>query len=462
MRMKVNKAKLIGQHGYVMASILILGTALSIISIAIFDYANNSRVVLELELYQRMAGDAAQSGVEDTIDKLYVDDTYAGIQAPPDCTAVAGKAPIIVQEPLFCSTYSVQEVAPGQFLSTGLVYRKTGATYKQVSRYVFTANIPSGSNPPSGGGGGTAGGPLNTMTTTVAPGASGASSAVINGDYVYLIGGGINESYSTRVIYAKIEANGSINSWITTTSLPEARSEGAAVVANGRIYYTGGRDDSTSVVYASINADGSVGPWTEVADSTYDNLFGHSMVERNGVIYVIGGFYGFSNNNDRISRATVNANGTLGSWTHQTGWFSDDEKASQHSSLIYNDRLYVAGKGEMRRASFNANGSVATPTISTLPIMNKFPNHGLVQMNNYFYIAGGHLGGTDFVRQDDVYYAPINTDGSPGTWVQQSNLLPDERSYTAVITKNNRIYIINGSNNDTGNGQSSVFVGTSN
>jgi len=306
---------------------------------------------------------------------------------------------------------------------------------------------------------GTNGGPLSSVVSTAAPPASSSSSVITHGDYVYLIGGASSNARLTRVLYARINSDGSITSWQNATSLPNTRSEGAVAIVNGKIYYTGGSSNSQSVLYASINSDGSIGSWTSVNTNLFTNLYGHSMVSRNGMLYVIGGFYNFSTENNRISRVTVGGDGTLGSWTHQTSWFSNAAHSSQQSSLIYGDRLYVAGKGSMRRATFGADGAVNSPTISTLPIANKYPNHGLAQMNGTFYLVGGHTGGFPYNAEDDVYYSRVASDGEPGAWTVQNNLLPAPRTYTAVVTKNNRIYIINGATYE--DDFSSVFVGTS-
>src|SRR5207244_3375647 len=91
-----------------------------------------------------------------------------------------------------------------------------------------------------------------------------------NTSYVYVIGGDIGSGNKTNnVQYAQINASGTLGPWTNTTALPAARSGHASVVytnANGsHLYVIGGLVGSTfknDVLIATINPDGSLGSWS--------------------------------------------------------------------------------------------------------------------------------------------------------------------------------------------------------
>jgi len=89
---------------------------------------------------------------------------------------------------------------------------------------------------------------------------------------------------------------GSISAgWTVTTSLPTATYDGTSVAYNGYAYeiggYNSGGTGTTTVDYASINANGSIGSWTATTSlptTTYDA----TSVVYNGDVYEIGGYNG--------------------------------------------------------------------------------------------------------------------------------------------------------------------------
>ena len=119
-------------------------------------------------------------------------------------------------------------------------------------------------------------------------------SSVVNNGYIYVIGGGYhdgNNHFFDDVYYAKIKKNGSIGGWKETTNLPSPQRGHDCIVHDGNLYVTGGwsgGDTLNNVLYASINADGSIGNWnsTRSFSTSKDN---HTSVISNGFLYIIGG-----------------------------------------------------------------------------------------------------------------------------------------------------------------------------
>ncbi len=76
-------------------------------------------------------------------------------------------------------------------------------------------------------------------------------------------------------------------------------------------------------------------------------------------------------------------------------------------------------------------------TSSSLPSVKAYS--GSVAYNGYVYVLGGYNGdGTD------VYYAPLNSDGSVGGWILSDNALPAGLYGTVAVANNGYVYVIGG------------------
>src|SRR4051812_9855650 len=87
--------------------------------------------------------------------------------------------------------------------------------------------------------------PFASPSSMNLPAARMNGATVVSNGYLYYIGGSDNSTppaAQTTVYYAKMNANGTLGAWATTTSLPTAANNGSAVVANGVIYVYGAND----------------------------------------------------------------------------------------------------------------------------------------------------------------------------------------------------------------------------
>jgi N-acetylneuraminic acid mutarotase len=169
-----------------------------------------------------------------------------------------------------------------------------------------------------------------------------ASSAVANG-YVYVLGGS-NASVQSTVYYAKLNADGSTGTWTTNTNaLSAVRVAQTTVVANGYIYAIGGQDSSTgqtTVYYAKLNNDGSIGSWsttTALATARYNA----ASVVSNGYVYVIGGYSAPGSTQATVLYAKLNSDGTIGSWNTNTNALPT--LRGELSATIANGYVYALG-----------------------------------------------------------------------------------------------------------------------
>jgi len=119
--------------------------------------------------------------------------------------------------------------------------------------------------------------------------------AVIEDDYLYVIGGiDTNSNVSDKVYYAKYKTDHTIDTWYTTSSLPESRYSHQSVVYNNHVYVIGGNStgyNAKNTVYISeINeSDNTLGTWQSV-DPLSEGIARHSITINDDIIYVIAGF----------------------------------------------------------------------------------------------------------------------------------------------------------------------------
>jgi hypothetical protein len=211
---------------------------------------------------------------------------------------------------------------------------------------------------------------IGTSTTRVRGGAVAA-----NG-YLYQIGGVDGGAVTlTTVQYAKLNADGTVGTWASTTALPDGRKQFQPVVLNGYLYVIGGRNNSntlqTTTYYAKLNTDGTVGTWN-TATALPAARFGGGTIAYNGYLYYLGGLNSGFTSQTTVYGIKANPDGTLASaWT--------------------------------------------TPT--ALPV-GLASSNGIVA-NGYVYMVGGFTTG----YEDDIYYAKLNTDGTLGSWTTLSGVL---------------------------------------
>jgi len=78
------------------------------------------------------------------------------------------------------------------------------------------------------------------VTDTPLPFTIHSSQAIVTNNRVYLIGGNINGAYSSTVYTAPINPDGTLDTWVTDTPLPDKVSNAQAIVTNNRVYLLGG------------------------------------------------------------------------------------------------------------------------------------------------------------------------------------------------------------------------------
>ncbi len=294
--------------------------------------------------------------------------------------------------------------------------------------------------------------PWTTSSSTLPQALMGATSVTYNG-YVYVMGGlddwGFYSIYLNTVYYAPLNANGSVGSWTTSTStLPQELYRATSVIYNGYVYVMGGYNGSTgttlnTVYYAPLNSNGSVGSWTASTSTLPQALSAATSVTYNGYVYVMGGH----NNNNTVYYAPLNSNGSVGSWTTSTSTLP--QGLSGATSVTYNGYVYVMGgnngySNTVYYAPLNSNGSVGSWTASTSTLPQALSEATSVTYNGYVYVMGGYNNNNYF--QKTVYYAPLNSNGSVGSWTASTSTLPRGLGEATSVTYNGYVYVMGDGN----------------
>ena len=213
---------------------------------------------------------------------------------------------------------------------------------------------------------------------------------------------------------------------LTTTGVSGTRSHNAAVVYNGYLYAIGGFNTTgsvylTTIDYALLASDGTVTSWS-AGTSLMIGVANMSAVAYNGYLYVLGGWNGTTYYN-RVAYAAIASNGTLGSWNYTSSSNNDGTSfvggfttaRYGHGSFAYNGYIYVVGgttsggnTTDVQYAPINPNGTIGTWTATNV-FTTARANFATTFYNGFVYISGGGI--------DDIQYASVNTNGTLNAWV---------------------------------------------
>jgi N-acetylneuraminic acid mutarotase len=249
--------------------------------------------------------------------------------------------------------------------------------------------------------------------------------AQVYNDRIYLIGGASSVGGAPRsdVYYDKINGDGTLNSWVKTSSLTGGRmTQGGNFTSSwgGYIYLSGGCTTTDASGYcsamasdtqlASINADGSLDIWMTDA-AVADGRMGHNIVAWRNNIYEIGGCTAQNTTTGNcvtslssIKYGAINQDGDISSITAS----SPSGTAPCSGADPYDCDLAPAGTGS------NQVGHMLNAT---------------AVINGYLYVAGGCADAACSSFSNNTSYAQIKPDGTlhaPATCVSVGNTLVDE------------------------------------
>jgi hypothetical protein len=163
-----------------------------------------------------------------------------------------------------------------------------------------------------------------------------------------------------------------------------------------------------------------------------------------GFLYLVGGYDGAEQTT--VFRTEVEADGSLVGWSETTAL--PQPRANGDLAVVGNRIYLVGGAGasaalsSVYLAPVNANGSLGSWSLTTsLPA----PRKGLVVFaaGDYLYAVGGEDDGGQF--HTTAYVTRIEPDGDVGAWTETTPL-PEPRAAAAGIYADGAIYLLGGVN----------------
>lgn len=282
--------------------------------------------------------------------------------------------------------------------------------------------------------------------------------------FIYVIGG-INASGTptNTVQYARINANGSIGNWTTTTAInvngAKNRVDAGCTVVNGYLYVIGGSTSAASsnaqstTYFAKINRDGTLGGWSSTISIPAPRWL-ITATSYNGYIYADRGDNTGGSSTDTMYYAKVNADGTVGSWATVNLGTAD----AGASTLVANGYIYsIGGATSSMYAKLGSNGAPGTWNSLTALPEGRDGNSSVVA-NGYIYVIGGD-GGAAF--RGTTYYGKLNSDGSVTSWNTAVQALPGGATRAWYgghgLIANGYIYVIGGQASNAGGALSTQY-----
>jgi len=265
-------------------------------------------------------------------------------------------------------------------------------------------------------------GTWNTSANTIPYPLYGASTVVYNG-YVYLFGGDFSGANFDKVFYAKLNSDGTVGAWNTSTNvLPQAAGWSTAVTHNGYVYVMGGYGNPTgppftpialdTVYYAKLNTDGTVGAWNTSVNALPQGVVNTTSVIQNGYAYVMGGGDENFTAQSAVYYAKLNTDGTVGAWN--TSVNALPQALNGATSFTANGSVYVTGGGsaDVVYAKLNGDGTVGVWAATANALPQGLVNPSAVTANGFVYVLGG--ADSNNVALSTVYYSSLESDPAPG------------------------------------------------
>ena len=321
----------------------------------------------------------------------------------------------------------------------------------------------------------------------------GLTSHIYNG-VLYALGGDATFSGApvSTVEYSKLNSNGTMNTWVTTTSMITSGRltlGGSFSTVIGAYLYIGGGCTAvnasgyctaiaTDTQLASINADGSLSEFNTIIGLTFDR-FGHTLIAWQGGLYRLGGCraqdsgsgactntvldvdYGVINPDGEASTVATSAASGVAPCSGGSPYSCDIPSASVgnmlNASVIINGYMYIMGgctnnactslSTGVTYQAIGSDGTLQKPSActgsysdsfcvssSSLPTAIGAP--GVTIFNGRIYLVGGFTGGG---VNTNINYVSVNNDGSLGSWssTDLTTIGAEDVSYTFAYARAN-------------------------
>lgn len=332
----------------------------------------------------------------------------------------------------------------------------------------------------------------NPSTLATLPASKALMAPALYNGYIYLAGGATSSASQTdTILYARIQDDGSITSWIngatgTTGNLVNTLRRADAVAMNGYLYVLGGHNGVGPVTYPDIHI-GKI----DMATGDITNDFTNSVIKvtarwdtravfSNGYIYVTGGCAtgdpasSCSSRSNLVEYVEVFNAGNKGTsvWNNEADVYTTNRTSM--ATTVYNGYIYAAGgctnytvgttfsntlcvtgSDAVEYAAINPDGSLgAWTTAPNLTAGNSRVGGCLAALGGYLYYMGGQNASGNAIA--GIRYTQIGSNGAPGSWSASSQDLPNARAWGGCATFAGRVYVTGGVNG-AGTRQDTVY-----
>jgi hypothetical protein len=275
------------------------------------------------------------------------------------------------------------------------------------------------------------------------------------GKYLYALGGTGATGILEDVERAPIEADGSIGSFaaVSGAALTEPRSGHTAEMIGRYLYVIFGSARGelalNRVERAPLDVDGTLGSFEDITprDAIASESRGHSSTVVGDYLYVFGGSNNFGSRR-RGQRAALNAGGALGMFATVSSVTQASPRAG-HTATVIGNYLYLiggtaAGAGAstgVERASINADGSLGPfNNVPGIALTTPRRQQATAVISNYLYVLGGDEGGS-------IERAAIQADGSLGEFSRVMGIsLSVPRFFHTTAALQDQLYVFGGTN----------------
>ena len=269
-------------------------------------------------------------------------------------------------------------------------------------------------------------------------------------NYVYCVGG-FNGSNPVNNVYRATQQDNGISGWSGLNGLPVALRDMGVAATQTQLVVIGGRNNDTvsnKIYSAKFNDDGSIGVWNELSVTLPQPCWGMRAVEAMGSIYIIGGANTDSDNDatDKVYRLKVNAIGEISDIVEMNNL---PAARNGHAVTVYDSKIIVTGgydashtaQNTVYSASVNLNGTLGTWQTKA-PLAEAIYGHTTICANGILTVIGGHNGS---LPSNKFYYA--NADATTYDWTLSDVMMPERYFRCASFAFGDKIFLCGGEAN---------------
>lgn len=193
--------------------------------------------------------------------------------------------------------------------------------------------------------------------------------------------------------------------------------------------------------YLNTYSNTNISGWMSQPNALQTSIGKSSALVTKNRVFLIGGYN--ASPSSVVQTALIDANGVIGTWATTTAL---PGVSYSHGLLVTKNRVYIAGV---------IDGTGATTTVYTAPINSDGTLGGwttgpalpaamgepaaFITKNRAYLVSSNYNGAIQ--TYSAVVSAPINSDGTLGTWVREADLSVPMKGAKAVVTKN-KVYFI--------------------